>query len=83
VVVDRSVEGAGERLERDAHRVPGPALLPLHDAAYRRMVLGEVLGDGVTAVTDDDDDVLRVQLGRRGEHVTEQRPPEDAVQHLG
>src|SRR5256885_14021054 len=42
-----------------------------------------MLGDGVTAVPDDDDQVFRVEGADRTDDVAEQRAVENLVQHLG
>jgi hypothetical protein len=79
-------DGAGgfgrQRIQRDTHRMPGTVLLCLHHGRGVRGDRGEVLADGVPAVTDHHDGSGRTQWRRRGEHVSEQRPPGEAVQHL-
>ncbi len=44
--------------------------------------VGDVLGDAVALVPDDDREVCRVHASRRGDRVAEQGPPADGVQHL-
>ena len=80
-------KSAGSAVSPHADRVPGAALLVLHGdvdrAAQRFGQFGDSGDDALTFVSEDDDQVLRGDLGHRVQHVGEHAAAGERVQHLG
>lgn len=79
-------DGAGavrDGVQGDPHGVPGPELLGLEHGRGVRGDLAQVGPDLVGAVPHHDDCAVRGQRRGGAQHVTEQRPAEQRVQHLG
>ncbi len=60
----------------------GPSLLGLQHGSGGRGDLGQISGDLVGPMANDDDLALRSQRLGGVQHVPEERPPEQRMQHL-
>ena len=72
---------AGQLRQRLREGVPGAERRILQRPA--KIGLGKTLAHRVAAMTVDDADAVRRELARRLEHVSEQRPAAQRMQHLG
>ena len=81
-VPGRRRPGGVEGRERRAQGVAGPALLLLHGGEGRWVQRRDVGGDRLATVPDDHDGGRGLQGAARGEHVAQQGPAADRVQHL-
>ncbi len=79
---DDGAVNVGQRVEREANGMTRAVLLRLHHRLGDRRDVGQVRGDRVPAMPDDNDQVVRIELLAGRHHVTDQTAAADRVQDL-
>ena len=80
---DRAAGDVAGGLQRALHGVPGAQLLVLYGRAHVRGDCGQVRGDRVTPVPDDDHEPVGSQDVGGSHRMTDQAASADLVEHLG